>query len=80
LFRTIEKEIIIVFPAFNVAKAFEATIGEILENSYDEIILVDDAPHERMTETTQGLITYALRVMKQMKAMTQSEDMLCRSM
>jgi glycosyltransferase involved in cell wall biosynthesis len=46
---------IIVMPAYNAAKTLERTIKEIPENSFDEIIVVDDASSDGTFELAKKL-------------------------
>lgn len=50
-----EKKIIIVLPAYNAAKTLERTVHDIPENSYHEIILVDDASHDNTAQIAKKL-------------------------
>lgn len=49
------KKIIIVMPAYNAAKTLEKTYTEIPPESYDEIILVDDASKDSTVELAKKL-------------------------
>ncbi|EKD82679.1 MAG: glycosyl transferase family 2 [uncultured bacterium] len=59
-FKSVEKKVVIVLPAFNAAETLEATIGEIPPDSYDEIILVDDASRDKTVELAQHLVTHVI--------------------
>lgn len=61
LFQPVEKKVIIVLPAFNAAETLAATIDDIPPDSYDEIILVDDASQDRTVEIAQSLVTCVMR-------------------
>lgn len=59
--KPVEKKVVIVLPAFNAAKTLKATIDEIPPDSYDEIILVDDASHDNTAELAKNLVTCVVR-------------------
>jgi glycosyltransferase involved in cell wall biosynthesis len=56
---SIKKKIIVVLPAYNAERTLKQTIEDIPKNTYDEIILVDDASHDRTAQVAKklGLIT-----------------------
>jgi glycosyltransferase involved in cell wall biosynthesis len=45
------KKIVIVMPAYNAEKTLEKTYKEIPFEIVDDVILVDDASHDRTSET-----------------------------
>ncbi len=46
-------KIIVVMPAYNTEKTLLETYMHIPENSYDEIIVVDDASYDKTIETAK---------------------------
>jgi len=49
------KRIVVVMPAYNAEKTLEKTYGEIPFEVVDDVILVDDASHDRTTEIARGM-------------------------
>ncbi len=49
------KKVIIVMPAYNAEKTVEATYRNIPHDIVDEVILVDDASHDRTVEVARNL-------------------------
>lgn len=60
-FQPVEKKVIIVLPAFNAAQTLRATINEIPPESFDEIILVDDASVDKTAEIAKDLVTFVVQ-------------------
>lgn len=52
---------IVVMPAYNAARTLEKTYSQIPANSYDEIILVDDASSDNTFDLAKSLSIHAIR-------------------
>lgn len=50
-----DKRIIVVMPAYNVAKTLEITFKDLKHDILDEVILVDDASHDNTAELARSL-------------------------
>jgi glycosyltransferase involved in cell wall biosynthesis len=51
-----DKKVIVVMPAYNASRTLKATLDEIPEGCFDEIILVDDASTDDTVERARELI------------------------
>jgi glycosyltransferase involved in cell wall biosynthesis len=51
-----EKKVIVVMPAYNASRTLKATLDEIPQGCFDEIILVDDASKDDTVERARELI------------------------
>jgi len=53
--RTVTSKVVVVLPAYNAEKTLERTCADIPRGAVDEILLVDDASHDRTVEVARRL-------------------------